>query len=134
MGQIYRFIGTTAEVGPLKFERVGQRVEMEDFVADNARIGGCALLTEAQFNSFGFTSEDLKIWTDPFIDPFDTPTVDSQAANKAAYMDRLGRAREMFFGIRTELVAARRMKETQRLVQEEANGEMPVVELEVDKE
>jgi hypothetical protein len=136
MSKIYRFIGTVAEVGPLKFERVGQRVEMEDSVANNARIGGCALLTEQEFNSFGFTNEDMKIWADPFVDPFDVPTVEAQALAKAAFTERLQRARALFSEIRQKLVAERRELEqvqvSQGLAQED--GETPVANQEIDKE
>ncbi len=130
---VYRFVGTAAEVGPLKFDRVGQRVEMEDRVARLAQVGGCQLLTEAEFNSFKFTAEDLKIWSDPFIDPFEVPTDIGQAKAKAEFISKIGRARERFAEIRREFVAERQAKEGQRLAQE-VSGETPKDQSDKDKE
>lgn len=116
--RIYRYLGTGTEIGPLKLDRFGQRVEMEPDIALNAQLGGCALIPDEKFQEFGFTQEDLKVWADPFIDPFDVPSDAGQAKAKAAFIERQVSARMAYAQLRQGLAA-------ERLAQEQAHGEMP---------
>lgn len=57
--QTYRFLGTVGAVGSLELTQFGQRVTMSEEQAFEAVRGGCALLPDAEFQSIGFSSDEL---------------------------------------------------------------------------
>lgn len=107
MSNVYRFVGSEALIGPLKLERFGTRVLMEDDAAYNAQLGGGAIILETDFKALGFTEEDLKIWADPFMDPFDVPGNTKDRESKAAFQLKRLQAQQIFCDLRQRLVAER---------------------------
>ena len=87
-------MGTYSEFGSIKLDRFGQRVLLTTEQAEQAQRGGCALLAEVEFQSFGFTEDDLRYWANPFEDPFDIPP--TQSADKAAFLAKQGEVRAYF--------------------------------------
>jgi hypothetical protein len=56
----YRFLGTYAEIGNLRMERFGERVEMPQAEAEAAvRDRDAALLPDAAFQKLGITDAEL---------------------------------------------------------------------------
>jgi hypothetical protein len=56
----YVFVGTHSYVGTIELSRFGQRVELPDGVARTAIAGGCALLPAEEFETIGFTAEEVE--------------------------------------------------------------------------
>ncbi len=107
MLNVYRFVGSEVLIGSLKLERFGTRVLLEDDAAYNAQLGGGAVILETDFKALGFTEEDLKIWADPFMDPFDVPGNPKDRAAKAAFQLKRLEAQQIFCELRQRLVAER---------------------------
>ena len=101
---VYRFVGTGSELGAVRFERFGQRAELQPDVAAMAQRGGCALLSESDFNAVGFTTEDLKIWADPFIDAYEVPNDPQQAKAKADFLRKKAEAQQKYIALRQGLL------------------------------
>jgi hypothetical protein len=63
---VYRFVGTYCEIWDteFKFTRFGQKVEMPDALAKEAKTQGAALVPEDQFSTIGFSEDELKAYRD----------------------------------------------------------------------
>lgn len=63
----YRFVGSYCEIdgGRIKLERFGQRIELPDEVAETVIRGGGAILPEADFESLGFTEQEISLYAYP---------------------------------------------------------------------
>jgi hypothetical protein len=63
----YRFVGSYCEIdgGRIKLERFGQQVELPDAVAEVVVKGGGAIIPETEFESLGFTEQELSLYAYP---------------------------------------------------------------------
>ena len=115
---VFVFIGTETSIGHLVLRRFGQKITIK---LDNAPAKpgplpfdpeatiksvrkSAPLLTEAEFNSHGFTDEDMKIWSDPFMSPFDMPTDPKEAARKVDFLRKRDAATRMYRDIQQGLL------------------------------
>jgi hypothetical protein len=106
MPNVYRFVGSESIVGSLKLDRFGTRILMEDSVAQNAQLGGAALIAESDFLQIGFTKEDAR-WFDPYMDPFEIPHLPEDRIAKAAFQEKRSQAQQLFCELRQRLDAER---------------------------
>lgn len=80
MKQVFRFVGTEVEIGAIKLNRFGERIMLDESIACDVRKAA-PLITEDEFNSIGFTDEDLKVWADPMVARCHQPAADSEQAH-----------------------------------------------------
>ena len=104
--QLFRFVGSECEIGGVRLDRFGQRVELDLDFAPVAIRGGAALLTQEQFHSLGFSEEDLKVWGSPFIDLNEVPANPVEAKNKAVFLAKRAKAQQLYCSIRDGSFAA----------------------------
>ncbi len=104
MQNVYRFVGTESVVGNIKMTRFGQRFGIDSELAESAQAGGCALIEETDFNSLGFTTEELKIWADPFMSITDVPDNKEDAKAKAEYLRKREAAQAYYCEVRQGLL------------------------------
>lgn len=119
--QLFRFVGSECEIGQVRLDRFGQRVELESDFVSIAISGGAALLTQEQFHSLGFSEDDLKIWGSPFIDLNEVPADPVEAKSKAVFLVKRAKAQQLYCSIRDGSFAAK-TGSTPKLV-EEKKGE-----------
>lgn len=113
MNKEYRFIGSgESVVGSLKMNRFGQKFAMPESLAKDCQAGGAAILEEADFKTFGFTDDELKIWADPFMDPFDVPAKPEDAKAKEDFQRKRLKAQELFVQVRQGLLEPKAEKPT----------------------
>lgn len=93
---IYRFIGTECNIGAIKLNLFGQRLEVTPEIARQCQLGGAAILSDVEFKKLGFSSEELKIWASPFMDYSQTPTDSRERKAMAAFLDKRRKARQLF--------------------------------------
>lgn len=113
MNKDYRFIGSSESIiGSIKMVRFGQKFSMPEELAKDCQAGGAAILEEAEFVKLNFSEEELKIWADPFMDPFDVPGKPEDAKAKEAFQRKRLQAQELFVLIRQGLLEPKAEKPT----------------------
>lgn len=61
----YVFCGSQSVIGNVvEMKRFGQRVDLDDQIAQEAIAGGCPLLVAEEFDAIGFSDEELKKYGD----------------------------------------------------------------------
>lgn len=123
----YRFIGTESYVGETKMSRFGQRFKIDEELAALAQKGGAALLSDEDFESFGFTDRELKVWADPFMSEHDVPTDEDEAEEKAAFLAKKNKALEKYRAIQHDL-----LEPHNRVAVDSAPGKVKVLITEVE--
>jgi hypothetical protein len=103
----YRFVGSAANVGPVKMERFGQAFNIDGALATQAIKAGVPLLTEQQFQELGFTAQQLKVWADPFMPLFEVPNDPAEANDKADFMRKRDAAHAKFHEVRQGLLESK---------------------------
>ncbi len=64
---VYHFVGSYCEIdaGRIKLDKFGQRIELDDKLAEIVIKGGGAILPEDKFKAISFTDEELKDFAYP---------------------------------------------------------------------
>lgn len=104
--KVYRFaaLGTETFVGGIKMNRFGQRFQIEEKLAIAAQRGGAVLLEETEFNQFGFSDQDLKVWASPFMSQHDVPGDLKDAKSKAEFLKKVQSAQSRYIEIQQGLL------------------------------
>ena len=63
----YNFVGSYCEIdgGRIKLEKFGQRIDLPEDLAAVVIKGGGAILPEAEFESLGFTEQEISLYAYP---------------------------------------------------------------------
>jgi hypothetical protein len=93
----YYFVGSYCEIdgGRIKLERFGQRIDLPEDLATTVILGGGAILPEADFESLGFTEQEISLYAYP----------GQQATAPEAFLKKRSQAHVAFCGLRESLGA-----------------------------
>jgi hypothetical protein len=69
----FRYVGRESYIGEQKLDKLGQAITLDAETAQVAKEGNALLLTEEQFESVGFTADELRTYADPGSWPDATP-------------------------------------------------------------
>lgn len=61
----YRFVGAESVIGEIHLKALGQPAELSAELANEAVLGGCAILPEETFAEIGFTEAECKQFAYP---------------------------------------------------------------------
>lgn len=100
---IYRFVGSSSDIGNVKLDRFGQKLDVTSEFARQCQLGGAAIIPDSDFKKIGFTSEALRIWASPFMDHSTLPADPKDRKDMLNFLSKRREARQKFINIRKQL-------------------------------